>query len=111
MAQIQASTEIVNLQNPEERFRFIQLFLQNTADTVNGNLELSNNFLVPFKSVLFASANTDVTVNHGLGRVPRGYLIIGVNAASIIYDGAGEPTSTTIKLKASAACTAKILFL
>lgn len=62
-----------------------------------------------FVSGVFAAANADVAIQHKLGRVPVGYIVVKLNAAGIIYDGSIAATATVITLKSNTAgVTAKI---
>lgn len=58
-----------------------------------------------------ATANTQFTVNHQLGRVPVGFDLKRANAAASFYDSGTTWTSTQIFLKASAASVAYTLFI
>lgn len=52
-----------------------------------------------------SSANTDVSVRHGLGRVPQGFIPVSLSAAGIVYNSstvAAAPRDEII-LKASVA--------
>ncbi len=48
------------------------------------------------------SSNTEVTVTHGLGRVPVGYILIGSDLACNIYDSTTF-TATHLKIKCDVA--------
>lgn len=47
------------------------------------------------------SANTEDTVAHTLGKVPIGYIVVGLDKASIVYNGTTSWTATNIYLKNS----------
>jgi len=111
VAQIKSSSNITEIPTNEEKIRYIQLFLQDTQQVVNGRLDLATNTNSPVVSQAFSAANTDTTVNHNLGRAPRGYLVVGRTAAMIIYDGTVASNATTITLKSSAVGTARFIFL
>ena len=71
-----------------------------------GNLDL-----VFAKAVTPASANTEFTVRHELGRIPVGFLPVSIDKAGIVYASRkGSWTKTSIFLKCSAA-TASITVL
>lgn len=111
MSQIKASPEIMEITDKKEQMKYIQLFLQSVVDVVNGRIEFKDNVKISSQSVVFSAADTDTTVAHGLGRAPRGYLVVGLSAAMIIYDGSKAKTATNITLKSNAAGTAQIVFL
>lgn len=45
-----------------------------------------------------ATPNTQFSINHSLGRIPIGFLVISLNAVATIYAGTTAWTSTTIYL-------------
>lgn len=58
-----------------------------------------------------AVANTDLTVAHGLARIPNGYLILGVDRACNIYNVTAS-TTTNIYLRCDVvSAVVKILIL
>jgi hypothetical protein len=50
----------------------------------------------------FAAATTQYGIAHGLPYTPRGYLVIGTNAATSVYNGTSAWTSSDIFLESSA---------
>lgn len=56
-------------------------------------------------------ANTDFTVNHVLGTIPVGYLVMSKAAAVDIYTGSVVATKTQITLRATVAGVAVQLFI
>lgn len=89
--------------------RFLTLFGEQVARALNNGLDFETNFNSKSVSITFSSANTDASVAHGLGRVPVGYIIIGLSAALTVYDGVGANTTTNLFLRASATGTARLL--
>lgn len=59
----------------------------------------------------FLSADTDTIVPHPLGRVPLGYLVVGLSANMVVYSGSVDSNERNVTLRASAAGTAWVLFL
>ena len=57
----------------------------------------------------FAAATTQYGIAHGLPYAPRGYLVIGTNAATNVYNGTSAWTSTDIYLEASAIATVTLM--
>lgn len=67
---------------------------------VNGNITFSDNMDVVFVTYASnASANTEDTLSHSLGKVPTGYIVYSKNKAGTIYDGSTTWTSSNIYLK------------
>ncbi len=75
------------------------------GDMLNGGLRLSENLDVQIKTISIAAADTEETVSHTLKRVPSGYLVIGINKAAIIYDGATAWTTLNLYIKTNTADT------
>ena len=111
MGFIRTSDSIVDIVEDGEKFRYIQLFLQEAKRIINGNLLLDRNFKYNYVTVNFLSADTDLEVPHNLGRAPTGYIVTDRTAAMIVYSSTIPATPTVINLKASAVGTVKILFL
>lgn len=55
------------------------------------------------------TADTQFSITHHLGRVPTGYVVMRLNKAASIYDGATSWTASAIYLKCSAANAAVTL--
>jgi hypothetical protein len=59
-----------------------------------------------------ASANTEDTVTHNLGRIPIGYLVIDRDKAGMVYSSnKGAWTTTTMRLKCDVGTTATTLLV
>lgn len=110
MPLVQASPDILNLKDDAERFRYIQLALQDIIQQINGNIEIPTNLKANLVNVTFATANDDTSVSHGLGRVPQGYIELDKTEAMSIYRGSGLTNSLVISLRSSAAGRINILF-
>jgi len=111
MSKIQASTNIEteNNKDPKSVPKFVDLFFQDVVRVVNGGLDFATNFNAKTVTVPFTVANENTTVIHGLGRVPAGYLVVGLSTNMIIYDGSVAGTTSAIVLKSSAIGNARIL--
>lgn len=90
--------------NPEQLQRTINTVQQNVQDAfikIEKNTVLDN---VVHKDIVI---NTATTIDHKLGRVPVGYLILQKNANANIWNGA--ISENQIALNSSAAVTVTIL--
>jgi hypothetical protein len=63
----------------------------------------------PITIVEFETADTDVTVDHDLTRVPMGYFVVGLSGNMTVYNGSVGWTAEQLSLRASAAGTASLL--
>ena len=56
-----------------------------------------------------ATPNTEDTLTHTLGRVPKGFIVVGKDKAGDVYDGGTANTDTNLNIKcAVASVTVKI---
>lgn len=119
MSNITASPDISNLKDLEEVKRFVDQFCHNVVEVVNGKLDPLNftgkglsllQLKVSLVNVTFDTANTEVSVAHGLGQAPRGYIATSMDIASIIYNSGTTWTANEIFLKASVATHVDLLF-
>ena len=59
----------------------------------------------------FTGPGVDVAVEHKLGRIPVGYLVVKRTASMTVYDGVASSSEDWLVLRASAAGTAYVLVL
>ena len=64
-----------------------------------------------FQVVTSAGANTEFEIAHGLGAVPIGFLVLGINKGGVVYDSGTSNTSTTLYLKCTEATATMKLFI
>lgn len=107
MARITQSNDIVDSKG-DDRFRYIQLWMQDATNQVNGGLLFGQNIKGQILSITFAIINTNTTVSHRLGFIPTSYIVIGLSASLTVYDGTISFTSSQITLKGSALGTARL---
>lgn len=108
MSLIKASANFEKVKD-EELARFVEIYCDDVTAVVNGGLDFQTNFNAKIVSAVFSSANTTVGVSHGLGRVPSGYIVVGLSAAMTVFNGSGSNTTSVIYLQASAAGSASLL--
>lgn len=124
MAKVKIFNVLSNLTKFEDFSRFASALFTDIVQKFNGDISFVENIratgagdkLNPSEplSVTFASSSEVQTVNHTLGFVPNGFLIVNMTAAASIYAPSGtgnEWTSSAIYLKSSAAVTAKIYII
>jgi hypothetical protein len=99
---------------------FVQMIknvYQNLAQAINGNLTFGDgtnqdNFDGSWININTpVTPNTDFTMNHNLGRIPAGYIVMEKNAACDVYTGSVVATKTAITLRATVAGVAIRLFI
>ena len=79
-------------------------------DAINNPLlTITDNLSLQIISVTFSSANQSVTTAHGLKTTPKGYILVGSNAAVSIFSGTGATNANQISLQASAKATVSVL--
>lgn len=109
MAKITAPNNLSNLKTLDDVIRYMSIFTQDLFDSFNGKVEFDVNLYTRTLDFDFTSANTDVTVSHGLSKVPNGYILVKSNAATSIYDGSKSADNKQITLKASVVATTKVV--
>lgn len=103
MGKIRPVPNIANLKELSEVTRFLQPFLNDVGDQINGELAINENLRVSFVDHTFAGAFVTEDVAHGLGRVPNGYIITKTvgPGIEIISTGTGAVNDKTISLYAN----------
>lgn len=69
-----------------------------------------SNFRTSTVDAVFASANTETAIEHGLEEIPHGYITAGKTANGSVYDSTTTWTSNYAYLKASAVGTYRLVF-
>jgi hypothetical protein len=111
MGRVTSQPNIANLSTPEEIARFTSIAVNDLNTQINGNIEFGLNIKSSTVDVEFGAANTDVRAPHGLGRIPIGFLVAGLNVAATIYNGSQANDASFVYLRSSAPCTAKIIVI
>lgn len=102
------STNLDGVQNIKELVPWISQAFRNILIGLNGKLTIFDNVTPDLVTVVFPTANVEVSVPHTLGVIPMGYFPTKKTVSMVIYDGATTNTENRIYLKSSAAGTAKI---
>lgn len=96
----------------QELRRYASIAIERIMGQINGGLSFGENLTASGPSVVtFASASDIQQVNHSLGRVPDGFIVIKLNAAITVYQPSGNENawqSDKIFLRASGAGTATL---
>jgi len=71
----------------------------------------AGNLAAKYASVSFATANVQVAVAHGLGTVPAGYIVVGLDSAGNVYDGTSANTATNLYVRCTATNAAAKLII
>lgn len=109
MGKIKAVPQISNLNTLEEVTRYLQMFLTDISAIINGNIEIGSNLSVSLVTANFTMTNTEFAIGHTLGRVPVGYIVTKMDAATVVYSGTTTWTDKTIFLKANTTANCSIL--
>lgn len=108
MSKLKATSAVHNVADLENLKRFVNTFMEDVFDVVNGKLEPGSNLWTDFVEVTFVAANTEAQVKHKLQKVPVAYILAGSDAATQLYDGIGNWTKEAIYLKSTVATTVRI---
>ena len=99
---------ISNLKDQKDVTNFSSQNFDAIIRAINGNLSIQDNMNGSILGVTFASANANTIINHGLNRIPLGYLALSASAAMDLYDGTTASTTSQITLRSSATGFVKI---
>lgn len=98
---------IENVSDPKDKFRSIALCLKDLQSILNKNIAVSENLKGAILSVTFTATNTNTQMRHGLSFTPSNYIVVGLSASMVIYDGNAND-ATFVNFKSSALGTARI---
>lgn len=108
MSKITASIAIQQATD-QDRPRVIELAFQDIVRALTNGLSFSDNLDVKFVNITFTATDADTSVQHGLGRVPSGYFVIGSTCKSAPYNGTAANTKSLLTLKCSNLGTANLI--
>lgn len=93
-----------DVKNPEQLQRTVNTMQQNVQDSLS---RIEKNTILDSVTISNVVINTSKSLEHKLGRIPKGYLIIQKNANAQVWNG--SITDTNIVLTSSAAVTVTLL--
>ncbi len=108
MSKLTAAPDLSQVK-PEDVARYADLFAQDVVDTVNGDLDFDSNFNAKEVTATFSAANTDLAIQHNLGRTPVRYIVTSATTAMSVYNGSIASTSSILYLRSSATGVATLL--
>lgn len=101
---------VSNLTDVEQLGRYVQVAFDDIDSVINGGIEFNQNIDAKQIACIFQTANSDAVFAHGLGRIPNGFFVVGLDVASIIYNGAAHNTTDLIYLRSNtASVNAKVM--
>ncbi len=107
---IKVPQTVSNVDSFEDLRKFTDQNLSQIVSVLNGNINFEDNVNVSIVSFTFSVANTNYQVTHSLGIVPTGFIIVGKNISTDIYNGDGVNTKSSIFLKSTVAnATVKVM--
>lgn len=109
MAKVADIAEISNLKTLEDVTRFTAVNFKNVIDVLSGNLTFADNFSAKILTFTFPVAGQSYQIQHNLGHIPVGYLVLKRNSTSIILDGGPPNTAQYINLQASVGGTVTLM--
>lgn len=90
--------------------KFVAIGFKDIYDALGNRLSFADNFGSQIIDVSFTAANTDLTIQHTLNRVPTGYVVLRSNAAATLYDTGGTNwNKTAIVLRSSAIANVTVM--
>lgn len=70
---------------------------------------VSNLDILDRRTVVADLTSTSSDVKHGLGKIPRGYIVVENSVGGVVYSGTGTPSVSHISLRATVDGQYKIL--
>ncbi len=108
MSQIKAPQSVSQAADFESLKRFVAQTLEAIISEVNGRLNFGDNIQGAFNTFVFPGPGVEVGADHGIGKVPAGYLVVSATGPMSVYDGSTANSDVKIFLRSSAAGTAKV---
>lgn len=104
MGRIQAESNVGGAKDAKELAGYCESWFTQAAGQIHGNLEFDKNILSQTVSVTFpAAANTEMLIQHSLGKIIADYIVCKKSVACDVYDGTSASTNNTIYLKCTVA--------
>ena len=83
--------------------------LNTVVQVINGRINFVENCQVKIVTVVFNAVNTQQAIQHGLNKIPTGFIMVGTRAAVRVYNGTNVNSSQTIYLQADVATTVTLM--
>ncbi len=99
--------QIQSVTSWEDLRRFTDQGFQNLYRFMNGNVGLQDNINGQVVDIILST--TTATINHNLGKIPYGFLVLNQDANANIWSASFAWTDSSIYLVASATVTARIM--
>jgi hypothetical protein len=99
---------IDNVTDNEQKMSAITLFSKDVSTILNKNVAFADNIKGTLLSVTFTGANTNTQVRHGLAFTPSNYIVVGLSANMVVYDGTETNNGVYANFQATATGTARI---
>ena len=109
MSRLLLSSQLGNIKTLPDIIRFVAIFADDVENVVNGQLEFGLNLKTSLITCVFEAINTEQGFNHGLDRVPQGYILVSSAVATTIFSGATSNTAEKIYLQSTALGSTKVL--
>lgn len=107
---LQFPTTISNSSSLQEIIRFASTSLEKIQSIINGNVDLIDNGNNVLVNVTLNKINTDFGVSHSLGRVPRGFILVGSdNPILSLANGKTPNSSSTLYLQSGSTGTVTVM--
>jgi hypothetical protein len=111
MAKLPSIPSFSNVETLDALTRYSSIAVGDIQNQVNGNLQFDANIKSSTVDVSFPAANVDVLVSHSLGQTPSGFLVANLSASASIYQGQTPWDGSSIYLRSSSICSAKIIVI
>lgn len=93
--------DLSQIKDSEDLQRFTSIVVKDLVTVINGKVSFTDNIDAKISSVTFAGAGSEVSVSHGLGRVPNGYIVAKNSSGITVFDGGTANSATTLFVQAT----------
>lgn len=106
---IKTPMDLFAVESWQELRRYAAQILNDVVGAINGGIDLIDNCDSSVVTTTYGLSGQEQALQHKLGRVPRGYMVIKRSAVANLYDGTKENTDKVIYLRSDGAATLTIL--
>ena len=102
MSKVRSNTNLGNIVELTGLAKSTTIALEDIAGILNGNVEFDINTRTNIATVSFIATGVDTRVDHKLGKIPSGYIVVGISDPANLYTGATPWTVSEIYLRSNA---------
>lgn len=103
---------LVNIPTPQDLQKWLTIFQHRTNEILNRGILFQDNVRCSIsQGVTINGSGSDTRIDHNLGSIPLGYVVIKRNGNFQVYDGTTAWTSNSIYLRSSSSGVVNLIVL